>query len=300
MKRIKSRRNCLIANLRIRFRRATLLPPHSRPQKRGVRIVSATKRSKAGAETDPGSGCGNRRSRTCVFIPDHLAPSSNRTSSTRLARDLPPLDTRARSSTKIPASNAARLPRHPVSRMPAVARVPLKRTHLSDKDAGQNQRVGACRKQYRRATFLRTCLSYDFPCRRAKRNRWERAAALSSAARDGSRRRWPFDGPRERWIAPFFSLWPERIPGEKPRLTSMGHGKDDFIDSPNRRHRHLERPSRGCPDTAKNAIMHLTDVATATLKFLRAASICDSIDSVMGAPVALSGPTFQPGKHQVG
>jgi hypothetical protein len=33
-----------------------------------------------------------------------------------------------------------------------------------------------------------------FRAEEARRNRWERVAALSTAARDGSGVRWPFDG----------------------------------------------------------------------------------------------------------
>ena len=47
----------------------------------------------------------------------HLRRSSKSTSCTRLARDFPPLDTPTHLSTKIPAPNAPRLPRHLVERM---------------------------------------------------------------------------------------------------------------------------------------------------------------------------------------
>jgi hypothetical protein len=41
----------------------------------------------------------------------------------------------------------------------ALERVPIKWNHVIDKDAAQNQRVGACRNRKSRATFLRTCFS---------------------------------------------------------------------------------------------------------------------------------------------
>ena len=59
----------------------------------------------------------------------HLRQSQRSTSCTRLARDFPPLDTPTHLSTKIPAPNAPRLPRHLVARMLVLADLEIFRAY---------------------------------------------------------------------------------------------------------------------------------------------------------------------------
>src|SRR5580692_10429598 len=61
-----------------------------------------------------------------------------------------------------------------------------------------------------------------FRAAEARRDRCERVAALSTVARVGSGTHGPFEGSRDSWIGPRLFLWPERIPGGEPRMTSRG------------------------------------------------------------------------------
>lgn len=51
----------------------------------------------------------------------------------------------------------------------ALERVPITCNHVTDKDAAQSQRIGACRNPKRRKTFLRTCSHYAVGGRRQNR-----------------------------------------------------------------------------------------------------------------------------------
>ncbi|MGH6812688.1 MAG: hypothetical protein ACREDM_10195 [Methylocella sp.] len=76
----------------------------------------------------------------------------------------------------------------------------------------------------------RTACLMTFLAEEARRNRWERVAALAAAARAGSRNRWPPSvgdaGPSERWIALVFSFGPNGYPA---RMTSAEKMKQDTI-----------------------------------------------------------------------
>ena len=64
-------------------------------------------------------------------------------------------------------------------------------------------------------------LSYDFSRREGEKDRWERVAALSSAARVGHREYADRLTGRARGLdRPRLFLWPERIPGGEPRMTA--------------------------------------------------------------------------------
>src|SRR6202521_239727 len=79
--------------------------------------------------------------------------------------------------------------------------VPITWTHVIEKDSLKIKELEHVLMRHRiypmskyrksRATFSRHACLMTFRAAEVKRNRWERAAALSPAARDGSRTCWP-------------------------------------------------------------------------------------------------------------
>jgi len=79
---------------------------------------------------------------------------------------------------------------------------------------------------------------------RAKRGRIGKMLAVMGRARDGS----PLSLPGA------LNGYPQAVRGRRPRMTSMGHGKDDREHSIDRRDRHLERSARrGAPSCGRGA-----------------------------------------------